>query len=81
VLAFVSHASVIAYYFTFLAILNQLIIVYGFNADQASYICSSFQITGIAGGVLSTLILHRVGPSYFKIASLVIISLTIVSKH
>ena len=81
VFAFVAHSLVISYYFSVVTLIMQIIGVYGFSSDQASYLMTAFQFTGIAGGLLSSMILTRLGTSYFKSASLVIITFTILSKQ
>jgi hypothetical protein len=79
-LQFISHCVVLAYFYTFTALLEQFIGIYGFTSQQASYLIAGFQFCGMAGGVLTTILLTRYGCEYFKTASLIIISSTFFSN-
>ena len=79
-LSSIAHGISLAYSYSFTIFIPSMITIYGFTSHDASYLGTSFQISGLASGVVCSTFLSYKGPSYFKITSQVLLSLMIISN-
>ncbi len=76
-----SHSFAFGHFYAFTTVLGQIILPYGFTAIDASYMSTAYQFSGIISGILTSMIMTKLGPKRFRIVTIIIEIMTLISKR
>jgi hypothetical protein len=59
VLTTLSSTILVSYFLTLSSVLTDIVYVYGFNINEASYLGTMFLVAGIIGGIVTSIIVTK----------------------